>query len=94
MDFSAWRLAAAFVFRDWDGEVVLFDERSGATHRLGAGPTLLFMALHESAEPLSIEALMGAVAAQSRVAEVELRGTVMAAVTTLERLRLITATPL
>lgn len=58
---SCWRLAAPEVVarREWDGESIAYDERSGATHLLGAGATSLLRALREAPEPLTAEALVG-----------------------------------
>ena len=47
VDSVVWRLATpgAVAWREWDGEAVLYDERTGATHRLGVGAALVWRTL-------------------------------------------------
>ena len=50
VDSVVWRVATpgAVAWREWDGEAVLYDERSGATHRLGVGAALVWRTLAEA----------------------------------------------
>jgi hypothetical protein len=59
-----WRLADGLVWRSWDGEVVVYDDRSGDTHRLAARTAIVFLALQspaaaEDSDSLDAEILDG-----------------------------------
>jgi PqqD family protein of HPr-rel-A system len=85
----AWQIAApeALSLRAWDGESVVFDGRSGATHLLAAGTTLLLRVLQESPSPMTLPALMEAIRARlaSECDPADVEGAVLA----LERLGLV-----
>jgi hypothetical protein len=40
-----WRRADGLLWRSWDDEVVVYDDRSGDTHRLAARAAVVFLAL-------------------------------------------------
>lgn len=95
MESPSWQLAApgSLACREWEGEAVVFDERSGATHRLAAAPTLLFSALLASNTPLTLDALIQAVFPESSLADGGERDAVVSAIAMLERQGLILAAP-
>ncbi|HVF63863.1 MAG TPA: HPr-rel-A system PqqD family peptide chaperone [Casimicrobiaceae bacterium] len=80
-----WQLARdAIVWREWDGEAIVYDERSGATHRLGAGPTLLFKALAAAPTSLSMRMLLDVVSSALTVTDEARVGLVEVAIQSLE----------
>jgi hypothetical protein len=44
-----WRLADGLVWRCWDDELVVYDDRSGDTHRLTQRSATVFLALQPQA---------------------------------------------
>jgi hypothetical protein len=59
-----WRLADGLLWRSWDGEVVVYDDRSGDTHRLAPRTAIVFLALQspaaaEDSDSLDAEILDG-----------------------------------
>jgi len=49
-DSVVWRVAppGAVAWREWDGEAVVYDERTGATHRLGVAAALVWKTIAEA----------------------------------------------
>ena len=88
---TCWRLAApeAYASREWDGESIAYDERSGATHLLGAGATALLRVLREAPEPLTAEALARVVFPAEPLIDDRDRELVEAAIVALEQAGLI-----
>jgi hypothetical protein len=44
-----WRLADGLMWRSWDNELVVYDDRSGDTHRLTQRSAAVFLALQSQA---------------------------------------------
>jgi PqqD family protein of HPr-rel-A system len=80
----------ALACREWDDESVVYDDRSGATHRLGAGATLLLQALRRSGA-MTTEALLRVAFAASDPGD-DVRAIVEETIAELERLGLICST--
>jgi PqqD family protein of HPr-rel-A system len=50
VDSVVWRVPppGAVAWREWDGEAVLYDERTGATHRLGLAAAVVWRTIAEA----------------------------------------------
>lgn len=47
---AVWRVRSpgAVAWREWEGEAVLYDERTGATHRLGVAAALVWRTISDA----------------------------------------------
>jgi PqqD family protein of HPr-rel-A system len=61
-DNLRWRIAspALLACREWDGQAVMHDQRTGATHMLGPGATAVWSALATAGGPSTVTSLAAA----------------------------------